>query len=251
MRWKTAQLSFAIALACLSLSADTVKMAIFQLEPFMMTIPGSGEPGGVVVDYWRDYVAPRLGVTLSVSGPFPIARVQKMLESGEVDVVSQLTKIPERESMFTFPKTPLALITSCLIVRKDDPLTEVTGTSDLYDKKIGFIENAFIPQLLIDARIELELISYTDYREINLKKLLAGRIDAMLDINKDSMLYYLNSSKYRHSVRIIDLPVEKTATYSIFAKTEKGRSLCEAFEKVNAEGYAYGIYWEIYKDYIK
>lgn len=251
MRWKTAQLSFAIALLCLPLRADTVKMAIFQLEPFMMTMPGGTEPCGVVVDYWREYVAPRLGVTLSVSGPFSIARAQKMLESGEVDVVSQLTKIPERELMFTYPETPLALISSCIIVLNDDPLLKVTRTSDLYDKKIGFIEDAFIPQLLIDERIELELISFTDYREINLKKLLAGRIDAMLDINKDSMLYYLNSSKYRHSVRIIDLPVEKTATYSIFANTEKGRALCEAFEKINAEGYANGIYREMYKEYVK
>src|SRR5574344_576316 len=89
-------LSLAIAASRTGAGAEVVRMAVFQLEPFMMHVPEKSEPGGVVIDYWRDYVAPRLGVTLVVTGPYPIARAQKMLEAGEVDVVSQLTKIPER-----------------------------------------------------------------------------------------------------------------------------------------------------------
>lgn len=244
-------LSLAIAVSRVGAGAEEVRMAVFQLEPFMMAIPGVSEPGGVVIDYWRDYVAPRLGVTLVVWGPYPIARAQKMLLSGEVDVVSQLTKIPERESLFLYPKTPLAFITSCLIVRKDDPIREITDVSSLYGKKIGFIENAYIPPQLIDPRIEIERISLTDYREINLKKLEARRVDAVLDINLESMAYYLQSSKFRESVRIVSLPFEKAAVYSIFPKTERGRKLCEEFEKVNAEGYKSGVYWQIYGNYVK
>lgn len=251
MRIRLFILTLALAASCACARAETIRMAVFQLEPFMMAIPGTDEPGGVAVDYWRDYVAPRLGMKLVVTGPYPIARAQKLLESGEVDVVSQLTKIPEREAMFVYPETPLALITLCLVVLNGDPLKEFAGVSDLYGKKIGFIENAYIPPQLIDPRIELELITVTDYRDINLKKLIVGRIDAVLDINLESMAYYLQSGKYRDSVRIISLPFEKVAVYSIFANTERGKRLCGEFEKVNAEGYKKGVYWEIYREYVK
>lgn len=244
-------MALSFSLASSRAGAEVVRMAVFQLEPFMMEMPGTAEPGGVVIDYWRDYVAPKLGMTLVVWGPYPIARAQKMLEAGEVDVVSQLTKIPEREALFLYPETPLALISSCLVVLKDDPLKQYSGVLDIYGKKIGFIENAYIPPPFVDPRVELELISFTDYREINLRKLVAGRIDALLDINLESMEYYLRSSKYRDAVRIVPLPFEKAAVYSIFAKTDRGRILCDEFEKVNAEGYESGVYWAIYGGYVK
>lgn len=244
-------LSLAIAVSFAPAGAETVRMAIFQQEPFMMTLPETKVPGGVVVDYWRDYVSPRLGMTLEVIGPYPLARALKLLESGDVDVVSQLTKIPEREALFAYPETPLALIATGLVVLKDDPLTEVAKAADLYGKKIGFVDNAYLPDFFVDSGIELELIPAVDYREINMRKLIAGRIDAVLDINLDSFAYYLKSSKYAGSVRVLPLPVDKIATYSIFANTERGRHLCAAFERVNAEGFAKGVYREMYGKYMK
>jgi ABC-type amino acid transport substrate-binding protein len=244
-------LSFLLAVSRAGAGAEVVRMAVFQLEPFMMEMPGTTEPGGVTIDYWRNYVAPKLGITLVVWGPYPIARAQKMLEAGEVDVVSQLTKTHEREALFLYPDTPLAVITSCLVVLKDDPLKEYSGALDIYGKKIGFIENAYIPPPFVDPRVDLELIPFADHREINLRKLVAGRIDALLDINLESMEYYLRSSKYRDIVRILPLPFEKTAVYSVFSNTNRGRMLRDEFEKVNAEGYKSGVYRAIYGGYVK
>lgn len=87
-------------LLCHPVSAETIRMAIFSLEPFLTMKGERQEPAGITVDYWRDYIAPRMGVRLEVLGPFPSKRAEAMLENGEVDVVSQLTKIPYREKNF-------------------------------------------------------------------------------------------------------------------------------------------------------
>lgn len=69
------------------------------------------------------------------------------------------------------------------------------------------------------AVFQLELVSVTDYRGINLKKPATG----------ESMAYYLQSSKFRDSVRIVSLPFERVAVYCIFSNSDRGKRLCGEF----------------------
>ena len=73
-----------------------------------------------------------MGVDFEIAGIFPIARATQMLEDGEVDVVSQLTRIPERETRFLYPETALTSIISCLVVLKESPLQDVRNPENLY-----------------------------------------------------------------------------------------------------------------------
>ena len=105
---------------------ENVKMAVFMLDPFMMEEDAkSKKVVGVTIDYWKAFIAPEMGVDFEVAGIYPVLRATQMLKDGEVDVVSQLTKIPEREAEFLYPETPLTSIISCLVVPKDSPLKEV------------------------------------------------------------------------------------------------------------------------------
>lgn len=233
--------------------AEKVRMAIFQLEPFLTLSGERTDHGGITVVYWRDYIAPRMGVELEVLGPFPSKRAELMLEHGEVDTVSQLTKIPEREAAFLYPETHLTEIQSCLVVLPESPILSVSKTEDLFDKRIVFMEKAYIPPLLVHERIVFDLVATEDYRQTFFNMLFAGRVDACLDINYVSLLYSLHNRGYDGKVRIVMLPVEPVKVYSIFNKSEKGMRLMKAFDAINGEGLKTGEFQklteELYKSY--
>ena len=241
---------FVMLLTATQISAKTVKMAVFKLVPFMMEDSTSKQIVGVTIDYWKDYIAPEMGVDLEVIGIYPILRAQLLLKDGKVDVVSQLTKIPEREADFLYPEDPLTSIISCLVVLKDSPLQEVNKTEDLFGKNIGFIEAAYIPEMLIHDKISLDLVSITDFRKLNYFKMVNRRIDAMLDINFVSIKYWLISEGYMDQIRFIMLPVKPKQVYSIFRKTEEGKALCDAFNEINKRGISEGIFDKISKKYL-
>lgn len=235
-------LLIALSFQPLFAAQDEIHIALFLLEPFMMRDEKTGESAGVTVDYWREYVAPRMGLTVRVSGPFPIRRVEMMLQNGEVDVVPLFTKIPSREERFLFPETHLTEITSVLMVRPDSPITEVKGAEILYNKKIGFLEQAYIPPMLRHPSITFEFLADEDYRQLNLNKLWAGRVDALLDINYLSLRYYLRQKNYENRVRIVSLPVERVKVYSVFRKTAEGELLKKQYDKINREGLKQGVF---------
>jgi len=81
-------------------SAKTVRMAVFMLDPFMMQENATSKKVvGVTIDYWKEFIAPQMGVDFEVAGIYPILRALQMLRDGEADVVSQLTKIPDTNSL--------------------------------------------------------------------------------------------------------------------------------------------------------
>ncbi len=231
-------------------SAKTVKMAVFMLDPFMMEDAASKKAAGVTIDYWKEFIAPKMGVDIEVTGIYPILRAIQMLREGNVDTVSQLTKTPEREAEFLYPETPLTSIISCLIVLKDSPLKEVSRSEDLYGKTIAFMKAAYIPEMLKHSQINLELVTDIDYREMNYNKLLKKRADAMLDINYVSMKYWLKTKGYLDHIRIIMLPVKPAEVYSIFSNTQEGAALRDAFDKANKKGIAEKVFERISTKYL-
>lgn len=224
-------------------------MAVFYLDPFMMEGEEGGEPTGITIQYWKTWLAPKMDYTLEVLGPYPIKRAEKMLENGEVDVVSQLTKIPERESVFLYPETPLTHIISCIAVTTESPITSADSAEIFYGKKIGFIESAFIPDMLKNSNITMGLISTDDYRKINLNKLFAKRVDALLDINYVSFVYYLKKYGYYNRVKLLLLPSEHTEVFSIFQQNDKGKKLALLYDKANREGIKQGVFDRIVEDF--
>lgn len=241
----------ALFLSGTSVSSQPVKMAVFQLEPFMMKESETGEITGTAVEYWKQYLAPKMGIELKIVGLFPALRTINMLETGEIDVIPLLTKIPERAEKFQYPESLLTKIICCMIVPVNSDYSDPFIIEEYYGKKIAFLEAAFIPDLLIDDRITFEMVPNEDYRMINLKKLLAGRVDAELDINYISLLYYLEQNSYfKDKVRIIMLPVENEPVYSVFRVTEEGKALQKAFDTANKQGLSEGVFEKMTEDII-
>jgi polar amino acid transport system substrate-binding protein len=59
---------------------------------------GAGkQPTGASVEYREKYIAPKLGVKTEWVGPFPMLRLLKSLEDGEIDAIIVMAKNPDRE----------------------------------------------------------------------------------------------------------------------------------------------------------
>lgn len=228
----------------------TLRMAVFPVEPFMMLDPATGDVSGAVVDYWKEYIAPKMGASVEVAGNFPSNRVMVMLEKGEIDIAPLFTKIPEREALFLFPETPFDEAIGCLMVRPESPIREVKRQEDLHGLRVGYLEKAYLPAFMLHPSILIDFVSGADYREINLKKLLAGRIDAWFDINYISVRYYLKYVKHLDKVKIIMLPTERPKLYSIFRKTPEGARLRDEYDRINREGMRTGVYRKILARYL-
>lgn len=224
-------IAFAVALGVPAQARERIRIGIFALSPFMMTME-NGSAGGVAADFWRERLAPLLDADIEVSGPYPIPRLEKMLETGEIDVIPYMTKIPARESRFLFPDHPLMTIFSCIVVRRDSPILAINGPEDLFDKKIGFITSAYIPPFLVHDRIKLDLITSTEFRKMNHRKLMSGHVDALLDINQASFVYEMKLLGYFNDIRIIPLKQDKVYIYSLFTKSPKGERLRARFDAV-------------------
>lgn len=216
---------------------ETVKIGIFDLAPFMMELDESakeGTVGGAAADYWKELIAPLMNADVEVSGPYPIPRLEKMLETGEIDVIPYITKIPARESKFLYPATPLTRIYSCIIVKKDSSLTAIKSQEDLFGLTIGFITNAYTPPIVLHDRITLDVITTTEFRQTNHQKLMNGRVDALLDINVVSFIYEMKRKGNLDSIRIIRLKDEGVPIYSIFAKSPRGENLRSHYDAAAA-----------------
>ncbi len=209
---------------------EVVRIGIFELAPFMME-DADGTAGGVAADFWREYIGPAMGVDVEVSGPYPIPRLEKMLEDGDVDVIPYITRIPARESRFLYPSAELMKISACIVVRRDSPLLRVETPGDLYGLRLGFITSAYIPKFVQDERISIEFVTTIDFRQTNHLKLMAGRVDALLDINYVSFLYDMNRRGYLQDIRVIPIPSDQVPIYSLFAASPRGRDLRARFEQ--------------------
>lgn len=261
MTGKISRIACAVAMAALAgasplcaegrdtVAREKVRVGIFNLGPFMMQLD-NGDAGGAAADFWRERLAPLMGVDVEVSGPYPIPRLEVMLESGEIDVIPYLTKIPARETRFLYPATPQATISPCIVVRRDSPITEINSPEDLFDKKIGFITSAYVPPFVQHERIKLDLVSLTDFRQINHKKLMNGRVDALLDINYVSFIYEMSLLGYLKDIRIIPLKQDPVNIYSIFTASPRGESLRARYESA-IKRVPKGSFEEIAERYIK
>lgn len=206
-----------------SVFSQTLKIGYFQLEPYVIPDPQGGPPTGIVVEFWEEYLAQAMGVQLEWIGPYPFPRLERMLETGELDTVFIMIKTPPREAKFLFPSEPFFYMQPGLTILKEDPMPPLTSLEDIYGLKLGYIEGANLPPYLINDNIILDRSSQTDYKMANFQKLLRKRIDAILDLNMLSNRYEAQQRGLWEKFRMVPLPVDPTPMYTCFAQSSQGQ----------------------------
>jgi PAS domain S-box-containing protein len=136
----------------------------------------NGQPVGYSIDY-MNLVAGKIGVEVEyVSGP-AWQDFLDMIQSGDLDVMLNITPTPERSTymIFTEPyiQTPTAIVVG-------DPDLQVDSYVDLYGKRVAVVEGFLQQELMERNHPEIEIV--TQGSSLNaLYAVLEGNADAMID----------------------------------------------------------------------
>ncbi len=230
-------LRLSAGLACLlSLAAPAfsqerpLHLVTFVYPPFV-EVGGDKPVNGLMVDAVTA-VFSRMGkpMTLEV---YPLARALRMLEIGEADGFFTIKKTPEREASYFFPKTHLLTQDFVFFVLADSGIEFNGELKNMTHASIGVVQNTSYGQVFDTAaksdtfkRLEPAL-SF----EANFKKLLAGRMDAVVcsRVVGLTILKKLNASK---QVRVAGPPIETARSYIAFNRNTVTPALVAEFDRV-------------------
>ncbi len=123
-------------------------------------------------------VAEQLGVSLRIE-ECPLNRCLQMMRTGAIDVMTSVGHRGDRNSYIDFVQPPYnGNNTKGVYIRKDSAV-KIERYEDLYRYKIGVkIGATYFPRFDADTKIKKDAVSDV---ELNLRKLAAGRIDAVLN----------------------------------------------------------------------
>ena len=201
-----------------------------------------------LVGYWLNTVCPLLGVKCKFR-TINFARMLHELKVGEIDVLLLASKNKTRETFAYYPPFEELILSAQLVVLRDSPLIEIKDSSDLYSYNVGSAIGTFVPKMLEDPNIFLSKTSGINWKNQNLLKLRAKRIDVAYFPTPDSVVSAYAEIDFCQQLRIISLP-ETARLYTIFSKkSTQGKALFEKYIKVVAKNNLLGVYQKQYDNY--
>jgi len=205
-----------------------LRLATLEYPPYITQVDRHAE--GLVVDVVNAAFS-RIGQPIQIEF-FPVARGQVRLLNGQADAFFSIKKTPEREQTMLFTQRALMSQDYVFFVRKDSR-RRFTGRFDsLADASIGVVSatsygNRF--DSAVQAGTFKRLESVTSH-ETNFRKLLAGRIDAVI-CSRLVGLYYLDLLNGLGEVDSGGPIVETTFSYLVFTKQWDFTALSRQFDQ--------------------
>lgn len=204
-----------------SWAKDKIKIGYFVLEPHAFS--ENGKHTGACIDIWEKFLAKEMDVEVEWSGPFPPLRLFDLLEVGEINAIVLLAKNDERVKRFDFPNQPFFLMEASIAVLKQNKMDALKSIDDLTGLRLGFFKDGFIPPTMRGDKIKWDLVTSTDWLEVNYKKLFSSRIDGVFNPESLANIYLAKKNGVLDKVNILTIPTTGAELYSVFSKKDKGR----------------------------
>ncbi len=220
---------FSAVLAAAS-AQQTIKVGYFENQPWVIPQEGK-DPTGAAVDFWQTVIAPSMKVKTQWVGPLPMARMLDDLQKGNLDAVLILGKNPEREKLFLYPKTSYLGMRVGLALLKENPLQAVKTTQDLEGMRIGYVQGAMIPDFVKSDKIVIDNISTTNWEQDDFVKMMNKRVDAVMNLNVESLIFQAGKAGYTDKFKFLMLPVQPSLIYTVFTNSARGSSLLKLYEE--------------------
>lgn len=212
-----------------------IKIDYFDVPPHIYQDEKTGEIKGAAYEFLEKYMAPEINVKFVwQKSPTVIPRQLENLEGNDY-ASALLISTPDRMKKFLFPQTAYGSGTASLAVLKTNKLQKIQKAEDIAGLKIGYATNAFITPFMKSDKIIFELVSASNYNEVNFKKLQAKRIDAVYTPDEASLLFYIKQMALGETVKVLSLP-ESPAIYNVaFSRnlTDVAERYNTAFKKVD------------------
>jgi len=218
--------------------AETIKMGYFILPPHQYLLDDSAaKPVGAHIAYFEALTS-MMGHEVEWVGPLPLPRLTEMLKAGdEIDGTIGFPKYPSFEEFLYYPESPLYWGQPILVVRQENPLTQIHSIDDIRDYRIGLIKSVsgrYTP--LIDEHrdaLTLEELGGDNWIAQNLQKLIVGRLDALFDRQTYSIPFVAAQLNLDTQIKVLPIPVSPSPFYVVFSKASKqGKTLLERYNAV-------------------
>ena len=205
---------------------ESLTVGYVDAPPLMMETEEENHPTGIAVEYLL-LILQDVGITDIRFKKLPVSRLLEYLEEGKIDAAAMLMDNPKRRMIFALPERPYFSEQQYLAVLTDHPLRNITRTEDLLSLQIGVFQGGFLAPTLQDSRLRLEPLSGGEVVLRNLKKLLAGRLDAVYCPGQTELEYWIKTLQISSQVRLVLLPDEPIEVYPMFSKQSATRHLSQ------------------------
>jgi len=226
-------LVFLVFIMVCNIYAEQQEIVIATLEypPFIYS--ENNQVKGIIVDKIRD-VFGKLEVKVTIK-IYPIARGLLMVKNGEVDAYFSLKKTPEREKELLFTKEPLIQQPFVFFTRNDSRIIWHGNLKDIKNYRIGIVSKTSYGTVFDEYLKKgfIQNIDETQTFEQNIKKLIAGRVDLIIN-SYDVGQYILKKLNASNRIIALSPPVEVVNSYLAFTKTKDYTSLAKEYDIILA-----------------
>jgi len=216
-------------------------------EPFFMM--AGDEIVGINVDIVTE-AARRSGIAVSFQ-KMPFRRLEFEISRGRNSRVAcgfAFSKTTLREKNMLFGQVPVQPTDYTLFVRDESP--GITSIKNLDGKVIGVRSGFRLPDGLAQGAVNNRWrIDDVDNEEVNFKKLVLKRVDAVLT-SHDAGMYTLHKLKIS-GVRKLTPVLMHFETYMVFPVTDDSKALAAAFDEAITDMIADGTYARLREKYLE
>lgn len=228
---------YSLVFSIISEANEKIRISYFNVPPFIIYDFEEHElTGGALYEFLEQYIGPKIDVEFVWDrSPTTIPRQLKSISNGSIDAIALLSYTPQRNQEFAFTETPFFISSPALSVLKSNTLEKVEKIEDILSLRIGYAHRAYLTPFMRDKRIHLDLISTGNYNELNFKKLLFYRIDAIYTPDMASLLAVIKKLKIENKVKVIKLPDKASANHVVFSKKMGNVAIRydEAFQQID------------------
>jgi len=206
--------------------------------PPWKTVDKNGTPGGIDVELLK-LLADRMSLSAELTN-LPFKRGLKMLETGDIDLMTGILRRPEREDYVFFISPPYKTSTNKAFFVLKGNETLITKHEDLYNLRIGTkLGSQYYPQFDNDRAIPKNPVSND---QLSIKMLMAGRIDTFV-MTESTGDYYIAQSGLSDTITKAEFAHRKEQNvYMVLSKESKHAHRLDEFNKVMAELIAEGAF---------
>ena len=239
-----------LLLASLSVWAKTLTISVvfFQSYPHNY-INEKKETVGVAVNYMNT-LAHKAGFKVDYVGPIPFTRIMEQLRDGTIDGAMFLSYKKERLKFLNYMSKPFDQGGQILLVKKDHPLVSLKNLDAIKDWRIGYFAGA--SKGILENRKDLNLhwdeLSGDTWRDQNILKLKNGRIDAIYDQSRISLLLTAKRMGFKEEFKKLEFSSGNEKLYIAFSKKSPHSNLVEIFEKAINTIPSYHVFEEEFLD---
>lgn len=201
----------------------------FDYPPFMEVQPGQ-PPTGMMVELVTTIFA-RMDQPIDMQF-YPLARSLSLIDTPRADGFFTIKKNEEREQKYLFPREPLLTQDFVIFVRAGSRMAFQGNVSELAEVRLGVVNKVSYGAIFdgAAARGGLHRLEVAQTYEANFRKLLAGRMDALVSsrVMGAAVLKRLNALD---KAKVIGPPIETTQSYLIFNRNTVAPEVVTAFDQ--------------------